>query len=211
MIVQRGFPQPPSLHEQRLRDAPVGHFFDVITNGYGVMYPYASRVSPRDRWAIIAYIRALQLSQHATPSDADADGLKEVLLGSNGSGSHFVLDLGLLSLSNDPGTTVNDDLFGDTESINIAGGSNEHNTLVLRASDVLDVTDNTNSPALQILGTTSGAGKDTVMLVDQDGGGAGAWAVGAIAGEFTTYTYAGSVSVQIQTGLTVLLNQPDPL
>ena len=72
MIVQRGFPQPPSLHEQRLRDAPVGHFFDVITNGYGVMYPYASRVAPEDRWAIAAYIRALQLSQHATPADADA-------------------------------------------------------------------------------------------------------------------------------------------
>lgn len=72
MIVQRGFPKPPSLHEQRLRDAPVGHFFDVITNGYGVMYPYKARVSPEDRWAIIAYIRALQLSQYATLSDADA-------------------------------------------------------------------------------------------------------------------------------------------
>ncbi len=71
MIVQRGFPQPPSLHEQRLRDAPPGHFFDVITNGYGVMYSYASRVSPEDRWAIAAYIRALQLSQHAVPNDAD--------------------------------------------------------------------------------------------------------------------------------------------
>jgi cytochrome c553 len=73
MIVQRGFPQPPSLHEQRLRDAPVGHFFDVITNGYGVMYPYASRVSPEDRWAIVAYIRALQLSEHATPADVDPE------------------------------------------------------------------------------------------------------------------------------------------
>ena len=72
MIVQRGFPQPPSLHEQSLRDAPVGHFFDVITNGYGVMYPYASRVAPEDRWAMAAYIRALQLSQHAAPADADA-------------------------------------------------------------------------------------------------------------------------------------------
>ena len=51
-----------------------GHFFDVITNGYGVMYSYASRVSPEDRWAITAYIRALQLSQHAAPADADADG-----------------------------------------------------------------------------------------------------------------------------------------
>jgi len=77
-IVQRGFPQPPSLHEQRLRDAPVGHFFDVMTNGYGVMYPYASRVTPQDRWAIIAYIRALQLSQHAAAADADAAGLRQL-------------------------------------------------------------------------------------------------------------------------------------
>jgi mono/diheme cytochrome c family protein len=78
VIVQRGFPQPPSLHEQRLRDAPVGHFFDVTTNGYGVMYPYASRVLPNDRWAIIAYIRALQLSQHATAADVDDAGAKQL-------------------------------------------------------------------------------------------------------------------------------------
>jgi mono/diheme cytochrome c family protein len=71
MIVQRGFPQPPSFHEQRLRAAPPGHFFDVITNGYGVMYPYASRVSPEDRWAIVAYIRALQLSENASATDID--------------------------------------------------------------------------------------------------------------------------------------------
>ncbi len=70
MIVQRGFPRPPSLHEQRLRDAPIGHFFNVMTNGYGVMYSYAARVAPADRWAIAAYIRALQLSQHATAADA---------------------------------------------------------------------------------------------------------------------------------------------
>jgi mono/diheme cytochrome c family protein len=78
MVVQRGFPPPPSMHEQRLRDAPVGHFFDVITNGYGVMYSYGARVSPEDRWAIAAYIRALQLSQHAVPGDADASGAKEL-------------------------------------------------------------------------------------------------------------------------------------
>jgi mono/diheme cytochrome c family protein len=64
MVVQRGFAQPPSFHSERLRKAPVGHYFEVITNGYGAMYSYASRVSPEDRWAIIAYIRALQLSQH---------------------------------------------------------------------------------------------------------------------------------------------------
>ena len=69
MIVRRGFPRPPSFHERRLRDAPVGHFFDVIRNGYGVMYSYAARVEPKDRWAIIAYIRALQLSQNATLDD----------------------------------------------------------------------------------------------------------------------------------------------
>lgn len=65
MVVLRGFPAPPSYHIDRLRQAPVGHFFDVITHGYGMMYPYAERVEPSDRWAIIAYIRALQLSQHA--------------------------------------------------------------------------------------------------------------------------------------------------
>ncbi len=69
MIVRRGFRRPPSYHIDRLRNAPVGHFFDVITNGFGAMYSYADRVAPRDRWAIIAYIRALQLSQAATLAD----------------------------------------------------------------------------------------------------------------------------------------------
>ena len=64
MVVQRGFAQPPSYHVPRLRNAPIGHFFDVITNGYGVMYSYATRVEPEDRWAIAAYIRALQLSHN---------------------------------------------------------------------------------------------------------------------------------------------------
>ena len=71
IIVQRGFPRPPSLQDERLRAAPAGHFFDVITNGYGVMYPYASSVTPADRWAIAAYIRALQFSQHAGPENAE--------------------------------------------------------------------------------------------------------------------------------------------
>ncbi|MGH8257706.1 MAG: c-type cytochrome [Steroidobacteraceae bacterium] len=64
-IVQRGFPAPPSYHIDRLRNAPDRYFVDVITNGYGLMYSYADRVPPADRWAIVAYIRALQLSQHA--------------------------------------------------------------------------------------------------------------------------------------------------
>ena len=68
-IVQRGFPAPPSYHIDRLRNAPAGHFFDVMTNGYGTMYSYADRVSPEDRWRIAAYIRALQLSEHASVND----------------------------------------------------------------------------------------------------------------------------------------------
>ena len=72
MIVQRGFPPPPSFHLDRLRQAPTGHFFEVITNGLGMMYSYASRVSPEDRWRITAYIRALQLSQHGSSSDVPA-------------------------------------------------------------------------------------------------------------------------------------------
>lgn len=69
MIVQRGFPMPPSYHIDRLRQAPVGHFVDVINQGYGVMYSYAVRVEPADRWAIAAYVRALQLSHNAPLAD----------------------------------------------------------------------------------------------------------------------------------------------
>ena len=78
MIVQRGFPAPPSYHIDRLRQAPVGHFFEVITDGYGAMFSYASRISPKDRWAIVAYIRALQLSQHATLNDVPAQERAEL-------------------------------------------------------------------------------------------------------------------------------------
>jgi len=79
MVVQRGFPAPPSYHDQRLREAPVQHFYDVITQGYGAMYPFADRIQPADRWAIAAYIRALQRSQNATLSqvpDADRGALR---------------------------------------------------------------------------------------------------------------------------------------
>ena len=69
MIVRRGFKQPPSYHIERLRTAPIGHYYEVITNGYGAMLNYAAQVQPRDRWAIIAYIRALQLSQNVTGAD----------------------------------------------------------------------------------------------------------------------------------------------
>lgn len=72
MVVQRGFRQPPSYHLDRLRRQPVGHYFDVITNGFGAMAGYASRVPVEDRWAIVAYVRALQLSQNATIDDVPA-------------------------------------------------------------------------------------------------------------------------------------------
>lgn len=69
MIVQRGYKKPPSYHTERLRKAPLGYFFDVMTNGFGAMPDYASQIPVNDRWAIVAYIRALQLSQGATKAD----------------------------------------------------------------------------------------------------------------------------------------------
>ncbi len=72
MVVQRGFRAPPSYHEERLRQAPVGYFFDVMTNGFGAMSDYAAQVPVADRWAIAAYIRALQFSQRASIDDVPA-------------------------------------------------------------------------------------------------------------------------------------------
>jgi mono/diheme cytochrome c family protein len=79
-VPSRGFPAPPSLHIERLRTAPTSYFVDVITNGHGVMYAYADRVAPADRWAIAAYLRALQLSQDAPAASLTTDeraGLEE--------------------------------------------------------------------------------------------------------------------------------------
>lgn len=73
MIVQRGFSPPPSFHTDRLRQAPPGHIFDVITNGFGQMYSYSDRIDPADRWAIVAYIRALQFSQNVNPQNLPPD------------------------------------------------------------------------------------------------------------------------------------------
>ena len=77
MVVQRGFRRPPSFHDQRLRDASIGHFFDVMTNGFGAMPDYAAQVRVQDRWAIAAYIRALQLSEHAAAADAPGVNLDQ--------------------------------------------------------------------------------------------------------------------------------------
>jgi mono/diheme cytochrome c family protein len=70
MIALRGYKKPPTYHDDRLRNQPVGYFYDVITRGFGVMPSYAYQVNPVDRWAVVAYVRALQLSQNATVDDA---------------------------------------------------------------------------------------------------------------------------------------------
>jgi len=84
MIAQRGFRHPPSYHIDRLREAPVGHFYDVITNGFGAMPGYGDQVAPRDRWAIAAYIRALQLSRNATLADAPPEERRKLQAGGQG-------------------------------------------------------------------------------------------------------------------------------
>ncbi len=73
MIVRRGFNPPPPYASEELRMQPIGHYFDVMTRGFGTMYSYASRIPPRDRWAIAAYIRVLQLSQHAEAANLPAE------------------------------------------------------------------------------------------------------------------------------------------
>ena len=78
MIVQRGFKTPPSYHTDRLRAAPVGYLYDVTTNGFGAMPAYADQVPPADRWAIVAYVRVLQYSQHAPLGDLPSAGRDEL-------------------------------------------------------------------------------------------------------------------------------------
>jgi mono/diheme cytochrome c family protein len=79
MVVRRGYRRPPSYHDDRLRAAPAGHYFDVMTNGFGAMPDYAAQIPAEDRWAVVAYIRALQLSAHAAVADvppADREKLR---------------------------------------------------------------------------------------------------------------------------------------
>ena len=88
MVVRRGYRQPPSLHQDRLRQAPPGHFVDVMTNGFGAMPDYRSQVPPRDRWAITAYIRALQLSANATLYRGAARRARAARAGHGSRGEH---------------------------------------------------------------------------------------------------------------------------
>lgn len=78
MITLRGMKHPPSYHQDRLRQVTNGYVYDVVTNGFGAMYGYSAQIPPRDRWAIIAYVRALQLSRNAKAADLPAD-LREQL------------------------------------------------------------------------------------------------------------------------------------
>jgi len=84
MVVQRGFKQPSSYHVDRLRQMPPGYFFEVITNGFGAMSDYRVQVTPEDRWRIVAYVRALQLSHHATTADVPPDALRQLQSGGRG-------------------------------------------------------------------------------------------------------------------------------
>jgi len=79
MVAMRGMKHPPSFHDERLRHEPNGYFYDVITNGFGAMYPYAAQIPPRDRWTIVAYLRALQLSRNAHVAELPA-GEREKLV-----------------------------------------------------------------------------------------------------------------------------------
>jgi mono/diheme cytochrome c family protein len=73
LITMRGMKQPPSYHQDRLRQTPNGYLYDVVTNGFGAMLGYSAQIPPRDRWAIIAYVRALQLSRNAQVADLPGD------------------------------------------------------------------------------------------------------------------------------------------
>jgi mono/diheme cytochrome c family protein len=78
MIVQRGYRKPPSFHDDRLRQVPAGYLYQAITNGFGVMPSYAAQIHERDRWAVVAYLRALQLSQYGQSSDIPPEDLRRL-------------------------------------------------------------------------------------------------------------------------------------
>jgi mono/diheme cytochrome c family protein len=81
MVTLRGMKHPPTFHQERLRNEPTGYFFDVITNGFGAMNNYSMQLNPRDRWAIVAYVRALQLSRNAPVGELPADLRQKLMAG----------------------------------------------------------------------------------------------------------------------------------
>ena len=78
IVVARGFPRPPSLHEERLREAPDRHLYEIVTHGVGDMYPFAGKLDLADRWAVVGYLRALQLARHAPAERLEAQDLEEL-------------------------------------------------------------------------------------------------------------------------------------
>lgn len=117
MITKRGFPQPPSYTDQRLLESPLGYYFDVMTNGFGRMYSYASRIPVEDRWAIAAYIRVLQLSQNATPDKIDAETEKTLveLIADLESGAHNADAHPAAHVDNDDHEEAGDEDHGEQE------------------------------------------------------------------------------------------------
>jgi mono/diheme cytochrome c family protein len=93
MVVQRGYRQAQSMHIDRLKLAPVGYFYDVITNGFGVMPDYRTQIPVEDRWKIVAYVRALQLSRQATAADIPADALAQLLKGGQAPGAKAPVEI----------------------------------------------------------------------------------------------------------------------
>jgi mono/diheme cytochrome c family protein len=81
MVAMRGMKHPPSFHQERLRQEPNGYIYDVVTNGFGAMYGYSAQIPPQDRWAIIAYLRALQLSRNARVAELPPDLRRKLLAG----------------------------------------------------------------------------------------------------------------------------------
>lgn len=128
MISQRGFALARPIgnyHTDRLREMPVGHFFDVITNGYGTMYGHASRIKPQDRWAIVAYIRALQLSQSADGRDLDAESRAKFKLtsGTVNTGPIFVSPSSAPSTVPNPGPVDGRTIPQNPQPANSQGGN----------------------------------------------------------------------------------------
>ena len=125
MIVQRGYAQAGNFHTARLEKAPLGHFFNVISNGYGAMPDYASQLTPADRWAVVAYIRALQLSQRATQADvapgAHVEGLSQIAQ-QEGLPAGFAQDWGLPATATH-GTPNNEDFEIPVPVTNGQGGA----------------------------------------------------------------------------------------
>jgi mono/diheme cytochrome c family protein len=124
-IVQRGFPAPPSYHSDRLRQVPDRHIYDVVSNGFGVMAAYGDRIRPSERWAIVAFVRALQLSQHAPLAQLPADIRQRADAGLAASGGGSVLD-GHKGESHKGESQKGESQKGESQKVDGKKGEGEH-------------------------------------------------------------------------------------